>query len=382
VKYIALNEIAEVIAGQSPPSDSYNQIRKGLPFFQGKADFGDLYPTVRYWCVAPKKISYPNDILFSVRAPVGPTNLNNTEACIGRGLAAVRCGKHIDTSYLLHFLRANEERIANMGTGSTFKAITIKDLKSLKIPLPPLPEQKRIAEILDKADALRQKNKQLLAAYDELLQATFLDMFGDPVSNPKGWKLNSLSIYGDFKNGLNFSKEDEGVEIRCIGVGDFKDKSIFVDLKSIRHISLSSMPKDDYFLKNGDLIFVRSNGNRELVGRCLVVYPGTDRVSYSGFCIRFRVKNDSLSTVYLSHLFRIPSFKRAMLQNGRGANIQNINQGLLANLRTPIPPKKIQQRFSRTVENIEAQKALVKQSLQQSEDLFHGLVQKEFSGHL
>ena len=130
------------------------------------------------------------------------------------------------------------------------------------------------------------------------------------------------------------------------------------------------MPKDDYFLKNGDLIFVRSNGNRELVGRCLVVYPGTDRVSYSGFCIRFRVKNDSLSTVYLSHLFRIPSFKRAMLQ------------GLLANLRTPIPPKKIQQRFSRTVENIEAQKALVKQSLQQSEDLFHGLVQKEFSGHL
>jgi len=217
-----------------------------------------------------------------------------------------------------------------------------------------------------------------LAAYDDLVQATFLDMFGDPVMNPMGWDIQSLTNFGEFKNGLNYSKSDEGVGIRCLGVGDFKDKSILVDVESISKVYLSDIPKDDYFLKDGDLIFVRSNGNRELVGRCLVIYPGAEKVSYSGFCIRFRVKEDSLNTVYLTHLFRIPSLKNVMLQNGRGANIQNINQNILDNLKIPIPPKEMQDKFFRLVQNIEAQKTLVMQSLRESEDLFNGLVQKAF----
>ena len=106
--YIELENVCEVIAGQSPPSSSYNQDKLGIPFFQGKADFGEMYPTVRYWCTEPKKMSIENDILFSVRAPVGSTNLNTIDACIGRGLSAIRCGSQIKHKYLLHFLRANE----------------------------------------------------------------------------------------------------------------------------------------------------------------------------------------------------------------------------------------------------------------------------------
>ena len=91
MKQVNLNDVCEVIAGQSPPSSTYNQDGNGVPFFQGKADFGELNPTVRYWCSEPKRLAKPNDILFSLRAPVGPTNVNNIEACIGRGLAAIRC---------------------------------------------------------------------------------------------------------------------------------------------------------------------------------------------------------------------------------------------------------------------------------------------------
>jgi type I restriction enzyme S subunit len=140
----SLESIAEIILGQSPLSSTYNEIREGLPFYQGKAEFGDIYPTPRKWCTAPKKIAEEGDILVSVRAPVGPTNICPEKSCIGRGLAAIRPRYGIPTKFILHLLRAYEQILAEQGTGTTFKAITGNQLRELEIPLPPLPEQKRI----------------------------------------------------------------------------------------------------------------------------------------------------------------------------------------------------------------------------------------------
>jgi type I restriction enzyme S subunit len=192
-KTIALVDVCELIAGQSPPSSTYNDNENGVPFFQGKADFGELYPTVRMWCSEPKKMTLPNDILMSVRAPVGSTNISNVKACIGRGLSAIRCTEKFHQKFLLHYLRFNEVRIADMGTGSTFKAITQKALRTLQIPLPPLAEQQKIAAILDVADSLRQKDQQLIDHYTALSQSLFLEIFGDPVTNPMGWDIDDLS---------------------------------------------------------------------------------------------------------------------------------------------------------------------------------------------
>src|SRR5882724_6054176 len=85
-----LDEVCDVILGQSPSGDTYNTTRQGLPFYQGKTEFGDLYPTPRKWCSKPAKIAVRDDVLISVRAPVGPTNLCREKSCIGRGLAAIR----------------------------------------------------------------------------------------------------------------------------------------------------------------------------------------------------------------------------------------------------------------------------------------------------
>src|SRR5437762_3415954 len=114
---VNLEEVCEIIAGQSPPSENYNQDGRGMPFFQGKADFNDLFPTVRYWCNKPLKIALPNDILLSVRAPVGPTNLCNQESCIGRGLSAIRAGNKVDHRYLLYFFRSIENKLSSQGRG-------------------------------------------------------------------------------------------------------------------------------------------------------------------------------------------------------------------------------------------------------------------------
>src|SRR5687768_4537224 len=98
-----LDEVSEIILGQSPSSDTYNTDGKGLPFYQGKAEFGDLYPTTVKWCSKPKKIAEAGDILISVRAPVGPTNLAREKSAIGRGLAALRPQNGMPSKYLLYY---------------------------------------------------------------------------------------------------------------------------------------------------------------------------------------------------------------------------------------------------------------------------------------
>ena len=135
--------------GQSPSSKTYNRNGDGLPFFQGKAEFGDLFPTIKLFCSQPNKIAKQGATLLSVRAPVGPTNLVQQECCIGRGLAALHpCGE-IEPKFLLYLFRSIEPAISGKGTGSTFKAITKGFVEGLEFDLPPLPEQHRIVAKID-----------------------------------------------------------------------------------------------------------------------------------------------------------------------------------------------------------------------------------------
>jgi type I restriction enzyme S subunit len=145
-----LREVCSIIAGQSPPGETYRKSPEGLPFFQGKADFGPRHPVARTWCIAPNKIASVGDILISVRAPVGPTNVADLQCCIGRGLAAIRPREGLaDRDFILAALKLYESDLAQLGSGSTFQAINREVLEALPIPLPPISEQRRIAARLD-----------------------------------------------------------------------------------------------------------------------------------------------------------------------------------------------------------------------------------------
>jgi len=152
------NEHITLIMGQSPPSSTYNNEGKGLPFLQGKAEFGDIYPIPEIYCNKPIKVAKKGDILLSVRAPVGQVNIAPFDCCIGRGLAAIRPNKvQIDDIYLFYYLKRFGHRLENISSGSTFKAIKKSDIENFKISLPPLPTQKKIAGILSTGDRAIQK---------------------------------------------------------------------------------------------------------------------------------------------------------------------------------------------------------------------------------
>jgi type I restriction enzyme, S subunit len=144
-----LSDIAFIKMGQSPDSSTYNEKGIGLPFFQGKAEFGKLFPTIQKWCNAPKKVAEAGDILLSVRAPVGPTNLAAERCCIGRGLTAIQAITPFNQKYLLHYFRHIQSWLSEQGTGTTFAAVSGNFIRNINIPVAPLDEQKRIADHLD-----------------------------------------------------------------------------------------------------------------------------------------------------------------------------------------------------------------------------------------
>lgn len=192
-RWAKLGEVCEIVAGQSPPGSTYRNTPQGLPFFQGKADFGDLYPVARVWCVEPNKVAEEGDILVSVRAPVGPTNVADCQCCIGRGLAAIRCSNEVDSGFILAALRRFEAALSSKGSGSTFEAISRSDLEALEIPLPPLPEQKRIAAILNEhmaaVERARKAAEERLAAVNDLPSAYLRAVFLAPDQPlPEGWR--------------------------------------------------------------------------------------------------------------------------------------------------------------------------------------------------
>ena len=145
-----LGEISTIIMGQSPPSSTYNEDGEGLPFFQGKTEFTDKHPVAVKWCTKPNKIAEPNDILITVRAPVGATNVANQKCCIGRGIAAIRSNQNND--FILAYLQSVERELSLKGTGTIFGGISGKILIELPIPLPPLEEQKQIAALFQSID--------------------------------------------------------------------------------------------------------------------------------------------------------------------------------------------------------------------------------------
>lgn len=267
-------------------------------------------------------------------------------------------------------------RISELSAGANINNIRNEHIENLEICLPKIEEQQYIAAVLDKVTDLIAQRRAQLDKLDLLIKSRFVEMFGDPVDNSRGWDTIKLKDIGTCKNGMNFHTDNFGVKIHCLGVADFKDKSFIEGTSQLAVISLNEMPTEEYLLKNRDIVFVRSNGNKSLVGRSVMVYPGATPTTFSGFCIRFRLQSESLRPIYLLRVLKTDSVRKKLA--GRGANIQNLNQKILLELSVPIPPLELQDSFENFEKRIVQLRAPVRQSLNRLEILKISLMQQYF----
>lgn len=260
--------------------------------------------------------------------------------------------KKVNISYLYYAITFMN--LSKYFSGATIPHIYFKDYQKERLPLPSMDQQRKIAYVLETIDTLILYRKRQLLKLDELVQSRFIEMFGDPAQNPFGWSTSPLLEMGYCKNGMNFHTGDRGIEMHCLGVGDFKDYSVIDGTKHLPTISLNEAPPEESMLQDGDIVFVRSNGNKALVGRCLVVYPHNTPTTYSGFCIRYRLMSDAVNTSYLLRVLKTDTMRKKMA--GRGANIQNLNQQILATLDIPTPPLGLQEQFADFVAQVDKSK--------------------------
>jgi len=176
-RVVQLGEVVTLTMGQSPPSTTYNVNWQGLPFLQGKAEFGDIYPRPVKWCSKPIRIAKSDSVLISVRAPVGDVNIAQQDYCIGRGLASLSGKQDLDNMFMFYFLLNSKSRLEEEGTGSTFKSINKSTLSNFSIPLPPLPEQRAIAHALRAVQEGREATERVIAAARELKKSLMHHLF-------------------------------------------------------------------------------------------------------------------------------------------------------------------------------------------------------------
>lgn len=331
------------------------------------------------------KIVKRNQIAYNPsRINVGSIDVleNFDEGIISPLYVIFSCNKRLLPRYLVYYLKSDRGNAYIRGntSGSVRDTLKFSDLCNIDIIVPPLQKQKKIVELLEKVEDTIEKRKESIKLLDELVKSQFIEMFGDPVQNPFGWKLKPFLESGSCKNGMNFSATETGIELQYLGVGDFKDLSKIEDVTNLGKVNLNKMPSKEYLLQNGDIVFVRSNGNKTLVGRCLAVYPNDVATTYSGFCIRYRKTDENIEIPYLLQVLKTNSMRKNMA--GRGANIQNLNQQILGELMIPIPPLELQKQYSEFVKEVDKLKFEMEESLKELENNFNSLMQKAFNGEL
>lgn len=320
------------------------------------------------------------DLLISWSASLGVFEWRKNDAWLNQHIFKVAFDKlEWDKTFFKYLVDYKINEIEREVHGSTMKHITKGKFDNIKIPHPPLHIQRRIAAILHEADALRQKDQQLLKKYEELRESLFYQMFGDISKNEKRWKLGQIrDIVSEVKYGTSKPAEENGMypylrmnNITYLGDWDFS---------GMKHINLDEKEKEKYILSKGDLVFNRTN-SKELVGKT-AVYDRDDNMAIAGYLIK--VKTNELSNPYYISGFLNSKYGKVMLR-GICKNIigmANINAQELQNIKIPIPPKELQDEFEIKFKQAKELKELANEQIKKSEVLFQSLLQKAFKGEL
>jgi len=316
-KKLGDSDVSKIIMGQSPSSAAYNEEEVGLPFLQGCAEFGYVYPNTSIFCSDILKIAPENSILMSVRAPVGAINKADQKYVIGRGLCSIV--PMIDGGYLYYYLLQNTHELELKAQGSTFLAINSTDLNEMPICYPDSPPaQRRIAAILSSADKVIEQTRQLIGKYKSIKQG----MMEDLLRPKEGWKKVRL---GDCLK----QKPDYGINAPAVPYDNLLPTYLritditedgYYSKKDI--VSVASPEAWKYIMEEGDLVFARTGAS---VGKTYLYNPNDGVLVFAGFLIRVRTNKDLLLPEFFKYQTQTPQYKNWIAANSMRTGQPGIN---------------------------------------------------------
>lgn len=381
---VALGNVTETVMGQAPPGAACNKDGKGTIFVKA-GEFSDVEPVVREWTTAPLKFAKKGDVLVCVvGATAGKINLG-IDCAIGRSVAAMRPDpKRLDTSYLHYFLRTRTDHLRGASQGLAQGVITREMLSKIEIPLPALDEQRRIAAILDKADALRRKRKRALELLDSVTQSIFFDLFGFSGDEILRWgKPVALADLADIGSGITKGRKLNGQMTRGVpylAVANVQDRRL--DLSYVKSISATENEIVRYRLQKGDLLLTEG-GDPDKLGRGTLWASEIAEAIHQNHIFRVRLKSNAVLPLFLNWLVSSPYGKRYFLGVAKQTTgIASINKTQLSQFPTVVPPIDLQRKFVRVAEAIATKSQQLLSSTSNFESLFSSLQNRAFAGEL
>ncbi len=290
-----------------------------------------------------------NSVIISLGATIGNIGITKIPTATKQGLSGIIVDERkILPKFLFYILQTSKELIQSFATGVTIKEVRPSKLKELlTFPLPPLSIQENIINKVESFQKIIDGAKQVVGNYKP------------QIDTDESWEMVKLGEVATFKNGINYTKDSNGSVVKVLGVRDFKN-NLFAPLDSFESIQIDNILNENYELKKGDLVFVRSNGNQDLIGRCVLIPELNFKATFSGFTIRLRFNSEDFIPKFFAYLFKSDTLRNKLIDSGTGANIKSLNQTALYNLEIPLVPISIQKSI---VTRIEQEQQLVNSKL-------------------
>ncbi|MGF9715202.1 restriction endonuclease subunit S [Paenibacillus naphthalenovorans] len=375
-----LGDVVDLISGRDLTSDQYNSHGRGIPYVMGASNMIDGKLAIERWTESPSVVGLKNDIIISVKGTVGELVIQKEEKVhLSRQVMSIRPHEGLENKYVYYFIKYYLDRLREKAKG-LIPGISREDILNIDFFTSPKDQQQQVVLILDKAQALIDKRKQAIAKLDELVQAVFLDMFGDPIKNANSRKISKLKEVSELiTDGTHHSPEPmtEGIPYitaKHVKVNNIDFYSNPTYISESDHTAIYKRCP----VKKGDILYIKDGATTGIAA----INPYEFEFSMLSSLALIRIDIKYATPQYVVSYLNNQYVKEQITNNMSGAAIKRLTLAKINDIKIPIPDLETQHKYVGVFERYLIQKGKLIESLQQLESNFQALLQKAFKGEL
>lgn len=381
---VPLGEVVDVFSGFAWKSSGFNSEGKGVPIIRiqnvAQPDSDFVYWDDEY---QDRFLINRGDLLLSLSGSFRIDKWSGPVSLLNQRVVKLTPKERLDADFFRHFMQSQLLEIEALGRHALVNNVSVADLKKIEVPLPPLPGQRRIAAILDKADALRAKRREAIAKLDQLLQSVFLEMFGDPATNPKRWPAVTVAEIAEVQGGLQFSASRKAIPNSVPYLRVANVQRGFLDLTEIKEMGATIAEVQRIRLKAGDILVVEGHGNPDEIGRCAIWDGSISECIHQNHLIRVRANPEIVTPSFLESYLNSDVGSRWLKGSARTTSgLNTISVKKVRETQVLLPPLALQQRWDAFVLSVAARRSVALLAAFKNTSLFEALQAQAFSGNL